>query len=235
MQHTDNHMKAYYNSKGQRVMRVSQVIKRLAKEQIAMWANMLGFKGVSYKKELERTANIGSLCHDVLEHFVNPNRLAIIEYEAYGLDEWSIPEAKKALMSFFAWYKNNKERFKVLHTEFVVVGETLGGTIDCIIESWYNKDKVIFVDYKTSGDVYLTQYLQLAAYVMIYEEVYGKDTVDGVMILHLDKKHGRPAEGKLIRYKDLKMFMVMFKSLFEVAYCEEMLNGVYKEMIETIY
>lgn len=54
-----NHFETYVNAKGERVMRVSTVINKLAKDQIAIWANMLGFKHIDYKKELERTANIG--------------------------------------------------------------------------------------------------------------------------------------------------------------------------------
>ena len=48
MKHTDNNYKYYVNSHGEHVMRVSEVIKILSKEQFAVWANMLGFKGVNY-------------------------------------------------------------------------------------------------------------------------------------------------------------------------------------------
>ena len=67
MKKTNNNYKAYINKYGERVMRVSEIIKLIGKEQITIWANMLGFKGIKYKDELERTANIGSLSHSVIE------------------------------------------------------------------------------------------------------------------------------------------------------------------------
>lgn len=234
MKHTDNNHKVYVNSKGERVMRVSQVIKRLAKEQLIIWANMLGFKGISYKQELERTATIGTMAHAIAENYVNPKRLAVIDFEEFGItDPRDQKEARNEIKSFVKWFDGIRHKFKVLHTEFTVVGETLGGTIDCIIEDWDDPEKVIFVDYKSSG-FYLTQFLQLAAYVMIYEEVYGKNKVGGVMVVAMDKKHGEKAQARLIRRKNLKPFMMMFKSLFETAYCEEILNACFPELMEKI-
>lgn len=240
MSHIDNNNKVYINSKGERVMRVSEVIRRLAKSQLLIWANMLGFKGVSYKGELDRTANIGSLAHDVAEAYADPHKIAIIDYDAYNIsDDISKKEATNAIESFVQWYKGMKKRFgkkfNILHTEYVVVGESLGGTIDCILEDWEDSSKVIFADYKTSGGFYLTQFLQLAAYVIIYEEIYGKNTVGGIMVVRLDKKHGKRAEAKLIRRKKLNLFMTMFESLFQVAICEDILNKNLNEICETIY
>lgn len=235
MIHTDNNHKTYINSKGEPVMRVSQVIKRLAKEQLIIWANMLGFKGIKYKDELERTANIGTMAHAVIENYITPGKLAIIDFEEFGIYKDSDKvEAQNAIRSFKKWYKGMKDKFKVLHTEFVVVGDTLGGTIDCIIEDWDDPEKVIFVDYKSSG-FYLTQFLQLAAYVMIYEEVYGKNKVGGVMVVAMDKKNGYRARARLLRADKLKPFKFMFKSLLNTAYCEEMLNQNFEELLETIY
>jgi len=51
MKKTDNNYKAYINKYGERVMRVSEIIKLIGKEQITIWANMLGFKGIKYKDE----------------------------------------------------------------------------------------------------------------------------------------------------------------------------------------
>ena len=70
---------------------------------------------------------------------------------------------------------------------------------------------------------------------MIYEEVYGKDTVSGVMVVRLDKKYGNRAEAKLLRSDSMKLLKLMFKSLFEVAWSQKMLNDNYREMLETIY
>lgn len=233
--HTNNHAKVYINADGQRVMRVTEVIRRLSKDQIAFWANMLGFKGISYKKELDRVVNIGSLAHDVIERYVDPRKLALVDYDAYGITEpGDIIEANRCMESLIKWYKGVKSKFKVLHTEYVVVGKSLGGTIDCIIEDWENPGKVIFVDWKSSG-FYLSQFLQLAGYVLIYEEVHGKDTVGGVMVVAADKKRGERAQAKLLRKKHLKLFLHMFESLFRTAYLEKTLDSVYHDFLEEVY
>ena len=172
MKKTNNNYKAYINKYGERVMRVSEVIKLIGKEQITIWANMLGFKGIKYKDELERTANIGSLCHSVIEMYFNKRYLAEVDYEEFGIEDYeSQLEVRRALDSFFAWLPKFLEHhtYNVKFTERVVVAENFGGTIDCGIDGWDDPNKVIFVDYKTSGSFYLTQFLQLAGYVIAYE------------------------------------------------------------------
>lgn len=230
-----NHFETYVNAKGERVMRVSTVINKLAKDQIAIWANMLGFKHIDYKKELERTANIGSLVHYVIEGYTNPKRLAIIDYEEFNVTDYgSRIEVRNAIDSFMKWYDRIKDKYHVKHTELVVVGETLGGTIDCVIEGFKDPNKVIFVDYKTSSDFYMTQFLQLAAYVIIYEEVYGKHTVEGVMVCQLDKKHANMARAKFLPRKKMNLFIQLFQSLHSVAWCVDMLNKNYGDLLDQI-
>ena len=76
MSKTNNNMKVYVNADGERVMRITEVISVLAKDQLVLWANMLGFKHIDYRKELDRTANIGSMAHGFIEDFTNPKVLA---------------------------------------------------------------------------------------------------------------------------------------------------------------
>lgn len=234
---TDNHYKYYVNSDGERVMRVSDVIKLVAKEQLLVWANMLGFKGISYKKELERTANIGSLCHSVIEKYFNKNYLADVDYDEYDIQYYGDKlEARRAIDSFFAWLKKflKHRTYNVKFTELVVVGKTLGGTIDCGIEGWKDTNKVIFVDYKTSSGFYLTMFLQLAAYVMIYEEVYGKDTVEGVMVVLLSKKEDGKAQARFLSRKNIDPFILCFQCLHDSAMGVKMLDTNLRELTELI-
>lgn len=234
---TDNHYKYYINDDGERVMRVSEVIKLIAKDQLLVWANMLGFKGISYHKELERTANIGSLCHSVIEMYFNKSYLAVVDYDEYDISYYGDKlEVRRALDSFFVWLERFLEHrtYNVKFTELVVVGKELGGTIDCGIDGWKDPDKVIFVDYKTSGDFYLTQFLQLAGYVSLYEEKYGKDTVEGVMVVLLSKKQDVNARARFISRKNLDPFILCFQCLYDSARGVHMLNANLKELSELI-
>ena len=211
--HTDHSYRYYVNKHGEKVRRVSDVIKILAKDSITIWANMLGLKGIKYKDELERTANIGSICHDVLEHYFNPNMLAVLDYEDYGIEtEEDKLEVRKALDSFFVWYEES---------------------IDCGIEGFDDPNKVIFVDYKTSRDFYLTQFLQLTAYVMLYEEVYGPNTVEGVMVVCLNKS-GSKCKARFLSRKKMDPFISCFQCMFDVAVATKILDTGLRELTEVM-
>lgn len=228
MSKTNNHGKVYINADGKRVMRITEVIKVLAKDQLTTWANMLGFKGIDVKKELERTANIGSMFHGVIESFMDPTQLAVIDYEEYDVYGFqSQLEATNAIKSFFTWYDANKNLFQPVFTEKVVVGQKLGGTIDCGIKGIQDPEKVIFVDYKTSPQFYLSQFLQLAGYVRIYEEVEGEDTVEGVMVILADKKKGAMARARVITRKELEPILLCFDCLYNTAYITKQLNSTW--------
>ena len=234
---TDNNYKYYTNKHGERVMRVSDVIKILAKDQLLIWANMLGFKHISYRDELNRTANIGSLCHEVIEKYFRKGVLATVDYEDWNVSDYGDKlEVKWALQSFFTWFRKFTEThtYKVKFTERVIVGEHLGGTIDCGIDGWEDPDKVIFVDYKTSKSFYLTQFLQLAAYVMLYEEVEGKDTVEGIMVVRLSKDYDKKAEGRFISRKNLEPFIICFQCMYDVACGTRMLQSNLTELTEKL-
>lgn len=227
----------YTNSHGDHVMRVTDVIKVLAKEQLIVWANMLGFKGVSYHKELQRTANIGSLCHDVLQNYFNPKSLAEIDFDRFDISEYGDQvEVRYALDSFFEWFRRFRKHhtYNIKFTELTVVGENLGGTIDCGIDGWEDPKKAIFVDYKTSGEFYLTQFLQLAGYVTIYEEMYGANTVEGIMVVRLSKKPGKKAAARYISRDKLDPFILCFQCMYDVAVGTHMLEANLRELTELL-
>lgn len=235
MPKTDNHNKMYINDDGKRVMRITEVIKVLAKDQLITWANMLGFKHIDYRKELSRTSNIGTMMHGVIEQYMNPKQIAVVDYAAYEVYGFqSQLEASNAINSFFKWYARIKDRYHVKFTEKVVIGKHLGGTIDCGIEGFEDPEKVIFVDYKTSPTFYLTQFLQLAGYVKIYEEKYGPDTVEGVMVVCADKKHGDIAKARFISRKKLDPIMICFDCLYNTAVATKALNATWFALTEEV-
>lgn len=218
---TNNHGKIYINKDGKRVLRISEVIKILGKDQLIIWANMLGFKKIYYKAELERTANIGTMVHAVLEDFTDESTLTDlsqfdpIEFNIYQASDKL--EVSNALQSFFLWYRKNSKLFKVVDTEVEMVGERFGGTTDIILQSPLHKDRVIIGDYKTAKSVYLSMYLQAGGYIALYEELHGKNTCDGAVIFQLDKRNGRPANPKFINRKDMQKYIDTFFALVQVA------------------
>lgn len=228
MSKTDNHNKMYINAAGQRVMRITEIIKMLSKDSLTFWANMLGFQGVRVKDELERTANIGSLFHGVMEDYFTPGTIATIDYEKYKIFDYrSQVEATNAIKSFFKWYEENRSWYKVAFREKVLVGMNYGGTVDTGLEGVIDPKKVILADYKTSPNFYLTQFLQLGGYVDLYEELNGPDTVEGVIVIIADKKHGDKAQSMFIPRKNMDILITCFHTLFYMAVSTKHLENVW--------
>lgn len=218
----------YINNDGKQVPRITEVIKVLAKDSLILWANMLGFKRIKYRDELERTANIGTMVHGLLEDFNSPNTLAIENYEEYGIYSYGDQiEAKNAIESFFKWYRKHSDLYKVVFAEKVIVGQEVGGTIDIGLRGIKDPKKVILGDYKTSGGIYLTMYLQLAGYVSLYEEENGPDTVEGVVVFQLDKKNGDPAHVMFLPRERLTPYMNAFRILLQTAQITKILDNAY--------
>lgn len=168
----------------------------------------------------------------------NPKRISVLDYEKYDISNYGDKiEVTNAIMSFKKWIKALRKagkQYKVAFTEMIVVGEKLGGTIDCGIAGFDDSNKIILVDYKTSSGIYLTMFLQLAAYVMIYEELYGKDKIEGIMVIRLDKKHGDKAEARLIKRDRLDPFISAFKSMYYMASNIKLLENVHWSLTERI-
>lgn len=233
MSSSDNNSKIYVNKRGEPVLRISEVVKTLAKDQLILWANMLGFKRISYKHELERTANIGTFAHAMIELYYSDHSICYYDYEKYGIYGFmDRQQAYNAANSFFKWLEKHERNYKVLETEKVMIGDKVGGTTDAIIQSPFNKDKIMICDYKTSSAIHFTHFLQAAGYVSLYEELYGKNKVDGVMIIRLDKKNGDIAESKMIRMDNLESYIVCFESLLTVATMTSVLQKSYKDDLE---
>lgn len=216
---TNNHGKQYINSRGEPVMRITQVIKTLAKDQLLIWANMLGFKKVSYKGELERTANIGTMVHAIIEDFADDTTVTELDrYDEFGIySHGDKEEVTNAIVSFFRWYDDNKELYHVVDTEVVLIGDEVGGTADVLLQSPWHSDRILIGDYKTSKSVYFTMFLQLAGYIWLYEELNGPDTCDGAVVFQLDKKYGKKAKPVYIRRGEMEPYIQCFRSLLSVA------------------
>lgn len=229
----NNHHHHYTTSIGRDVPRVTEVIGFMSKDSIPRWANYLGFKHIRYDAELDRTANIGTAVHEVLESFNDPNRIASITdaMDFCKIYNWGDRvEVRNAIYSFFLWYRKHREKYHPVSFEETIVTHELGGTIDVVLNGLKDSNKVILGDYKTSSDIYFTQVLQLAAYCKLYEEKHGEGSVEGVVIFRLDKKNGNEAETYYLSRKLLDFYIPAFEYLL-VAYqsINTLKNGNWKE------
>ena len=114
----------------------------------------------------------GSIVHDLTERYDNGEEINLMNesgYIGYKLGEWSM----------FEKYVDYTSRFKsnIIHNEINIVSTKLGfaGTIDRVIE--FN-GKTMLIDIKTSGAIYDSYWLQLAAYEQLITGQYGHNPID---------------------------------------------------------
>ena len=61
----------YYNSEGSSVPRVTEILSSMMhSDSLMYWANSLGFRGLKYKDELNRAADIGTNAHFAIEMYL---------------------------------------------------------------------------------------------------------------------------------------------------------------------
>ncbi len=162
----------YMNKNGMYVPRVTDIISHCSdQEGIIHWANSLGFRRLRYKDELDKAATIGTNTHEAIEMYL---KTGISTSD-------NIP-----LQGFISWYNyiKSNNKVEVLKIEEPLIGSSFGGTCDLLISI---NDRIFIVDYKTSNKVRINHFIQLSAYRALMFELFGM-VVDGVLVLHLDKK-----------------------------------------------
>lgn len=143
----------------------------------------------SAREILDTTANFGSMMHDAYQQLLLGNELNL-------KDDYPDRKAKKHITSFVQWFAEfspDPESIKTEHT----VGSRIhkyAGTLDLYCE----KDgKRYIIDFKTSSGIYFSHELQITAYKIAYEEMYGVP-IDVVAILRTGTRHKAGYEYKEI-------------------------------------
>lgn len=158
-----------------KVPSVTQVLSHINEDYIAQWANSLGFKGIGYRRELNRYAVEGTKVHNEIEHFLT-NDLCMTD-----------PVDKTmGFMSFIQWFNDMGYERNILiepiMLEKSLIGEYFCGTIDAVMRIG---NEVHIVDYKTSSNIGYKYFMQLSAYRYLLEEI--GIHVDKLTVLQLNK------------------------------------------------
>jgi hypothetical protein len=150
-------------------------------------------KGAAYyewlKKHGEDSDNIrdeagrrGSVVHNLTERYDNGEEVSLINN--HGVIDFKISE-----WSMFEKYVDFRNRFpaEIFYQEKNIISEKLGfaGTLDRVMNI---EGKTLLVDIKTSGAIYNSYWLQLAAYEQLLLEENGHNILDGVAVLWLNAK-----------------------------------------------
>lgn len=188
----------YMNEHGNYVPSVTTIIKMIPKDALIYWANNLGWKRKSVYKELEYSAYVGTYVHNYIEKIIstdsekNFNQKQLSKVRQKIIDNHTDIDIKNSLLSFLDWYVVNRDSIELIELEKSMSSTYYGGTCDMICR--YNGKLMIF-DFKTSGDFYFSMFIQLAAYVKLYEKC-SNEKIDDVAVLRVDKKNGKIAKLK---------------------------------------
>lgn len=163
----------YQNNNGQTVARVTEIISSMIhSDSLMYWANSLGFKGIRYKDELNRAAEIGTAAHAAIEKFLK---------EKLSTDD-NIP-----FLGFKLWYNivttDIGLPITVIFVEHTITCRWFGGTLDALLMIG---NKIYLIDFKTSNHVTYKYFIQLSAYRYMLRTIEGIE-IDGVIVLQLDK------------------------------------------------
>lgn len=185
-----------YEFNGNPIPRVTTILSDMLHEDYLInWANAVGL--YQHKKNTEYSdcaCDIGTLVHKGIEILI---RDGITELSALDFNspekEFIVPfkyhaHVKNCLSGFMQWWISlkNTHTVEVLMQEKALICQYYGGTVDCVIRV---DGDVYVIDFKSSNHPSYKYHLQLAAYKIILETIYHY-TVDGAIVLMLDKKKG---------------------------------------------
>ena len=158
-----------------KVPSVTQVLKHINEDYIAQWANSLGFKGLGYRRELNKYAVEGTKVHSEIEHFLTD-----------GLCMTDPVDKTMGFMSFIQWFNDtgyiNDILIEPIMLEKSLIGKYFCGTIDAVMRIG---NEVHIVDYKTSSTIGYKYFIQLSAYRYLLSKI--GINVDKLTVLQLNK------------------------------------------------
>jgi hypothetical protein len=143
------------------------------------WAWDLGKRGLDYRKERDKAADIGTLAHFMIECMLNNQVADLSDY-----DEADIAKALVCYTKFLDWWE--LQNLKVVETEIQLVNEEFryGGTIDLIAVD--DDGDHVLLDFKTSKKISESYWRQCAGYAQLWNanKGYGEATKYAVDILN---------------------------------------------------
>lgn len=162
------------------------------------------------KKKASEAATIGSLVHDIAEKIESgqPWDKSLVEKH---VDREKITNC---LEKFEEWRVGNKDEI-IGHEDIIAsVTHSFGGKYDRLCKRGKH---IVLSDYKTSGAIYISQFVQLAAYAIALEEWKGIK-VDALEILRFGKADAK-FETEIIKspkkIQELKDQFVRCKGTYE--------------------
>lgn len=170
---------------GHAVPRVTEILSSMLHEDYLMtWANNIGlYQRIKYSESMEKSSNIGTYSHELVEQYINKQ---MYDINHYNIRDFSIIKAvTNCVESFKLWYTQvfSNNDVQVIGMEEKLSCAWFGGTYDALLSI---NGKRYLVDFKTSNHISYKYFLQIAAYK--YMLSLNGIEIDGALILQLNKK-----------------------------------------------
>lgn len=197
----------YKLSDGTRVPGTTTITGLLDKSGPLMhWAWNLGMQGVDYKKFRDKSAEAGTLGHEMIQEYLGGPE---VDYAAYSKD--LLDKAENSLLSFYAWELGKELKTISIEEKLVSESYRYGGAID-----WYGaiNGRWTLMDLKTSKGVYEGHKIQLSAYNnLLLENGY---KVEQVLCLRVGRDETDWFDCVEVQPSEMSIYWEMFKHLREV-------------------
>lgn len=183
----------YINANGDRVVGVTTVLNVLDKPNLVAWANRLGLQGIDSTKYVDKMADIGTVTHLRILHYLKHTEPDLSEYS-----QANIATADNCMLSFYEWEKSHKLEPIVIETPLTSDKYGYGGTPDFI---GLVNGRLELVDFKTGTGIYNSAIYQVAAYRQLAQEM--GHPVEHARILRIGRDANEGFEERLIAsFKD---------------------------------
>jgi len=204
----------YMLKSGEIVPSVTTIIGLLSKPQLIEWAWKQGINGQDIHKIKDRTADAGSLAHQMILDFLKLQRTDTSEYSKDIIDL-----AENSFLSFLEWQKHKTIEPILIEASLVSEKYKYGGTLD-----FYGKiDGILtLVDWKTGSGIYDSYVYQLSAYRNLLVE-NGYENPERVMIVRINREENERFE-ELVK-KNTEIEFEIFKRLAEIYHLQKQLGG----------
>ena len=175
-----------YKVAGKVVPAVTTVLKYKDPEPLMRWAAKLALEeGIHYDDYRKSKADSGTLAHAMIEADLlgKSHTLSAADFGIEDPDRWdlALQEANRGFDAFQSWKATTKiDRTVSTEIKLVCPEHRFGGTPDAVMVI---QDRLALLDWKSSGSVYGSHLVQLAAYRHLWEtgERYCIDEADAMM------------------------------------------------------
>lgn len=165
----------------------------------------------AYATLRDSAATSGTKCHKAIERYIEAGERTIEVEEILCDDEKAIT----GFEAFLEWESVNHVKWIEQECQVFSVLYGYAGRFDAIAE--VNSVRYL-IDFKTSKGIYDEMKYQLCAYRQAYNETLeeGKEPIEKLAILHLDKLTGEPTFKPVI--KNIKRYTMLFNSMVNSYY-----------------